>query len=207
MDDAGIPEASVFLTLLDSAAPESDTVTNVDADANGHFRFDGLLPGRYQMEVVAADYSSFAVLETLEPGELLEVVYRLERATRDLEVVVRTRRPMREVARHSLSAEEIQKIPGTRGDALRSVQNMPGMAQHAHIGGGKTSFGSELIIRGSSHGESAFSFNDINVPMLYHFQGMTSIINSDLIDKIDYYPGNFSVRYGRATGGVVNHIH
>jgi outer membrane receptor protein involved in Fe transport len=41
-------------------------------------------------------------------------------------------------------------------------------------------------------------------PLLYHLGSSASIINSDLLERIDLYPSNFSVRYGRATGGVVD---
>ena len=40
--------------------------------------------------------------------------------------------------------------------------------------------------------------------MLYHFGGLTSVYNSDLLEKIDYIPGNFGVRYGRAIGGIID---
>ncbi len=113
------------------------------------------------------------------------------------ESVVRGDRPTREVTRQTVTTEEITKIPGTSGDALRAVQNLPGMALADTMGG-------ELMIRGSTHAESMFFFDSLNVPLLYHFGGFSSVINSDLIERIDYYPGNFSARYGRATGGVVD---
>ena len=42
------------------------------------------------------------------------------------------------------------------------------------------------------------------MPQLYHFGGLTSIINSDLIERIDLIPSNFGARYGNATGGLVD---
>jgi len=41
------------------------------------------------------------------------------------------------------------------------------------------------------------------VPQLYHFGGLTSFMNSRMIESMDFYPGNFSVRYGRVRGGVL----
>lgn len=38
---------------------------------------------------------------------------------------------------------------------------------------------------------------------LYHFGGLTSFVNGSLLQRIDLYPGNFSARYGRKIGGIV----
>ncbi|MEM9731606.1 MAG: ligand-gated channel protein, partial [Myxococcota bacterium] len=48
------------------------------------------------------------------------------------------------------------------------------------------------------------SFIDgVPVPLIFHFGGITSVYNSYLLEQIDFYPGNFSVRYGRRTGGIL----
>jgi TonB family protein len=118
-------------------------------------------------------------------------------ATASFESTVRDKKPSREVTRRVITQQEIAKIPGTGGDALRAVQNLPGMARSAFGGG-------ELIIRGSAPSDSQYFFDGLNAPLLYHFGGLTSIINTDLLESIEYYPGNFSARFGRATGGVID---
>ena len=35
------------------------------------------------------------------------------------------------------------------------------------------------------------------IPVLYHFLAGPSVFTYNLIDKIDFYPGGFGVRYGR----------
>jgi hypothetical protein len=59
-----------------------------------------------------------------------------------LEVTVRGERPAREVTKRTLERREIERIPGTGGDALRSLQNLPGVA--------RSGFGGLLIVRGSA---------------------------------------------------------
>ncbi len=113
------------------------------------------------------------------------------------ETVVRARKPLREVTRREVTIREITRIPGTGGDALRAVQNLPGMARAPMISGA-------LIVRGSAPQDTEVFFDSIPMPMLYHFGGLTSVINSDLLEQIDFYPGNYSVRYGGATGGIVD---
>ncbi|MEM6961254.1 MAG: TonB-dependent receptor, partial [Myxococcota bacterium] len=65
-------------------------------------------------------------------------------------------------------------------------------------------FGSgQLILRGSAPADSQVFLDGVPVPLLYHFGGLTSFLPSPLVDRIDFFPSNFSVRYGRRIGGVV----
>ncbi|MDF3065711.1 MAG: TonB family protein / TonB-dependent receptor [Polyangiaceae bacterium] len=105
--------------------------------------------------------------------------------------------PPREVTKRSVDAEVVQQMPGTRGDALRAIEIMPGVARTS-IGQG------EPILRGAAAGESQVYLDGIPVPFMFHFGGLTSFMSSRLVKKLDVYPGNFSARYGRAVGGVID---
>ena len=51
------------------------------------------------------------------------------------EAVVRGRRPRRELTVTTVSRDEVRRIPGSFGDALRSIQNLPGVARAPfHLG-------------------------------------------------------------------------
>jgi TonB family protein len=114
-----------------------------------------------------------------------------------LDISVEGTRPPREPTQHSIPAEEITKIPGTNGDALRSLQNMPGVAR---VG----AFDGLLIVRGSSPRDTQVFIDGTNVPLVYHFGGLSSVVPSEMLERIDFYPGNFGPQYGRATGGIVD---
>ncbi|HXK19480.1 MAG TPA: TonB-dependent receptor plug domain-containing protein, partial [Polyangiaceae bacterium] len=114
-----------------------------------------------------------------------------------LDISVEGARPPREPTQHSISAEEVTKIPGTNGDALRSLQNMPGVAR---VG----AFDGLLIVRGSSPRDTQVFIDGTNVPLVYHFGGLSSVVPSEMLERIDFYPGNFGPQYGRATGGIVD---
>jgi TonB family protein len=215
MNEKPIPDASVVVIALDVQEFATGEKTNaVDStietkktlshdieptstDESGKFPTIVVLPGRYQVDIVAPGYKLFSVVEELADGEKRDVIYRLEVEETLYETVIRGRRPPREVTRREISRREITRIPGTGGDALRAVQNMPGMARAPMMSGA-------LIVRGSSPDDSSYFFDQMPIPMLYHFGGLTSVINSDLLERIDFYPGNYSVRYGGATGGIVD---
>ena len=104
--------------------------------------------------------------------------------------------PPREPTRRSISGEMLTEMPGTRGDALRSIEVLPGV--------GRTSLNNgDPILRGAGRDESQTHLNGVPVPFLYHFGGLTSFFNSRFIERVDLYPGNFSTRYGRVSGGVI----
>ncbi|HEY8210860.1 MAG TPA: energy transducer TonB, partial [Myxococcaceae bacterium] len=57
---------------------------------------------------------------------------------------------------------------------------------------------------GSSPNDTGTYLDGIQIPILYHFGGGPSVINPELVDKIDFYPGGFGAEYGRAIGGIVD---
>lgn len=102
----------------------------------------------------------------------------------------------REVVRRTLQREEILKVPGTRGDAIRAVELLPGVH--------RPPFGTgQLIVRGSAPGDSEAFVEGSALPLVYHFGGLTSVFNSLLLQRLDFYPGNFGTRYGRRIGGIL----
>jgi TonB family protein len=97
----------------------------------------------------------------------------------------------------SVERREISRIPGTSGDALRSLQSLPGVARPPGLAG-------LLIVRGSAPEGTAYFVDGSDVPLIYHFGGLSSVVPTELLDQIDFYPGNFSAKYGRKMGGVVD---
>jgi TonB family protein len=183
------------------------TVSNEDAsqmvdlvtDADGRFSLADLEPGLYFVKVEGGEAREDSdQKEWIKPDKATEVVFRLEEPPDPdtFVAVARIQAPPREVTRRSIGKAEVARIPGTRGDALRTVELMPGVARPP-MGAGV------LIVRGSAPGDTQALFEGLPVPLLYHFGGLTSFVNSRLLEGIEFYPGNFSVRYGRRRGGVV----
>ncbi|HYQ40722.1 MAG TPA: TonB family protein [Polyangiaceae bacterium] len=114
-----------------------------------------------------------------------------------LDVEVQGEKPPREPTKHVIAAEEISRIPGTNGDAIRAIGNMPGVARPPGGDG-------MLIVRGSSPNDTAVFVDGTDIPMVYHFGGLSSVIPTEMLEKLDFYPGNFGPQYGRAMGGVVD---
>lgn len=194
--------ATVFVEskVVTSTGAVSYVETSTEADARGRFALRGVAPGELRVQVLGQFYEPFETTETLEENQVIEVLYFLERAERNpYEVIVRDKAFKKEVAKRTLKMEEIQLIPGAQGDVIRVIQNMPGVA--------RTPFGlGLLVIRGASPQDTGVFLDGHRLPILFHFGGVggvTSVVNSRIIDELNFYPGGFSPMYGRASGGAV----
>jgi hypothetical protein len=74
---------------------------------------------------------------------------------------------------------------------------MPGVARPAWGEG-------QLVVRGSAPEDSLVFVDGTEVPFAYHLGDGTSVVPGDLLDRLDFYPGNFGPQFGRGMGGVVD---
>ena len=189
------PLSSADVAVAKAGDPEP--VATAITDEKGAFRLSGLPAGSYRVTVVAAGHDRAAFDQALREAETLEVTIPLEPSDANpYSTLVEGERSGDEVERHSATGEEAKRIPGVRGDALRVVDSFPGVA--------RPPFGlGVLVVRGSNPEDTTSYLAGQEQPLIYHFGGVVSVVNSDLLERIDFLPGNFSARYGRATGGVV----
>jgi TonB family protein len=186
---------------------EGELARTAITGADGTFRLDELPAGAYRVTIAAAELLGFSGEETVTAGEATSLTVRLaptvskkaQEASEALEfgATATVQAPPREVTKRTLPAEELNRVAGTRGDALRAIELMPGVARPP-VGMGL------VIIRGSAPTDSEVYLEGAAVPRLYHFGGLTSFVQGRLLDRIDMYPGNFSARFGRKLGGVVD---
>ena len=188
-----VPLVGATVTVTNDAG----TFTEATADGDGSFRISTLPPGRYRVVVRAPGFDPLDVVEEIAPNEALEIKYRLVATAEGLEVVVRGARSPREVTKRTLEQRELSRIPGTNGDALRGLQNLPGVARPPGIAG-------ILLVRGSAPQDTQTFIDGTQVPLIYHFGGLSSVVPTEMLDRIDFYPGNFSTQYGRVMGGIVD---
>ncbi|HXJ18691.1 MAG TPA: TonB-dependent receptor [Polyangia bacterium] len=168
------------------------------SDGQGRFALFDLAPGAWQMDVEAPAYFPFHTSEEVRAGEKTVVTYYVERGQPSpLDETVTAARPKKDVTHVVLTADVIDRVPGTAGDPLAVVQNLAGVAR-APAGSGL------LIVRGSAPEDTQIFVDGMDVPLVYHFGGLRSVLPEGVIDNIEFVPGNFSPEYGRATGGIVD---
>ncbi len=197
------PIAGADITVHDASGADLSATTADD----GSFTVEKASPGAARVVVHAPSLEPMTTEETLTPGEETNLVLRLAApapavpagtpAEQVVDVTVHGTRPPREVTTRTLSKEEIDHIPGTNGDALRALQNMPGVARPPVFSNG-------LIVRGSAPQDTAVFLDGTSIPLIYHFGGLSSVVPTEVLEKIDFFPGNYSSIYGRAMGGIVD---
>ena len=167
-------------------------------DERGQFSFRDVPAGNAQVVITASEFQRFETTERIDPGQQTQATYHVLRTFfSPYETVVRGAREKKEVSQTTISLQEIQRIPGTTGDALKVIQNLPGVARPPLNGG-------LIVIRGTSPRDSGIFLDGERIPLLFHFGGLTAVYNSELLESVDYLPGNFSTYYGGVTGGVVD---
>lgn len=171
-------------------------------DADGMFRFVGLELGTWSVVFERAGFDVETVEVEVKDGRVVDVSLSPVRSRPweddvDEEITVVGRKVQPEVTERVLSYEELRYLPGTGGDIVKVVQNLPGVA--------RPPFGiGQLIIRGTAPENSAYYLDGAQVPTVFHFAGFSTVLASDFVQEVAFLPGNYSVRYGRTLGGVVD---
>jgi TonB family protein len=163
--------------------------------ADGSFHFAALPVGTHPVKLRAPDIVATDLQLTLKAGTRLEVTWFVPHRER-YSSTVRGQRVVQETVEHTLSGEELRHIPGTQGDTLKAVQTLPGVAR-APFGGG------QIVVWGTQPSSTRSYVDGVFIPTLYHFGGLRSTVNGEMVQELTFIPGGFGVDYGRGYGGVV----
>jgi TonB family protein len=167
-------------------------------DAQGKFAFYDLAPGAWSLSVSGEGYLSARGSEQVSARERTELTLYVERtADNPYDVIVEGAATQRVVTRHRLDVKEVQTQPGTFGDPILAIENLPGIAVVPFDTAG-------IAMRGAAPDESAPFIEGFRVPLLYHFVGLRSVMAPGMLESIDIYPGGAPVSYGRQLGGVLD---
>ena len=175
---------------------EQRTVTN----DKGEFRFEALSPGDYTLTVIAIGYRLLEEnnVAMVKSGKVTEVEIYLAPVSMILEdIEVRSRAIPATVGRQSVGVMEIKRIPGSAGDALRALQALPGI-------GVASDFDGQLYIRGGAPDDNRFYLDRAPLFYPYHFGGLVSTINSEVLNRIDVYAGGFGAEFGADAQAVID---
>lgn len=185
--------------LADAEVQIVQTDERQKTDENGKFVFSTVPEGTYTLNITPLNteltqQASVIVVagETSKPEIYVGTAqYRLE------EVEVIDERVPKTVSKKSIQSEEITRLPGTGGDALRALPAIPGI-------GVANDFSGALYIRGGSDEDNLYYFDRVPVGYPYHFGGLVSSLSSEIIDRIDVYAGGYGAEYGVDSQAVID---
>ena len=201
---AGEIYGTVYQQDLEQPVPSAqvrivETNQRVTTDQNGDFRFPNLPAGTYTLTASASDYQPPEdIVVTVEPGQTTELKIYLEGVAVELdEVEVTGERAAAPVGRQTLSGSDIQRVPGSTGDALRALQALPSI-------GVANDFSGALYIRGGSDEDNLYYFDRVPIGYPYHFGGIVSSLSSEVIERIDVYAGGYGAEFGVDSQAVID---
>jgi hypothetical protein len=191
---APVAGARVFATAKDGGWTREATT-----GADGGFVVEVLPSREFVLTIVATGHERFeqAVPASYWKKRRPPVIYLQPAGSSHYRTIVnQERNPKPSAYSARLSPEELATLPGSQGDPLRALQNMPGMAR---IPGGL----GLIVMRGATPNQSQVFFGEHPIPRAFHVPGLASVVPAGALSGIAYVPGNFDSSYGNAVGGIV----
>lgn len=144
-------------------------------------------------------------IQVKSPGQRLTIftstpsseVKKDQTVSGDQSIQVKGIRKKQKVSRYQVRLDEIKRIPGQFGEALRGIETLPGV--------NAPSFGNgDIVIRGANADANTYLLDRLPIGYAFHFFPLNSVLANDLIDTIDLYNGAYPANYGDATGGIID---
>jgi TonB family protein len=174
-------------------------------DAQGHFTFEGVEPGKHRVTLSRSDLKALQSEESFEAGKKVDATYEVdfnspekeaEGDSDDLEIVIVAPTLTKQVVSTKVDADQARRVAGTQGDVLKIVENLPGVAR-ATAGSG------QVVVWGAAPEDTRVYVDGMRIPLLYHYGGFRSVIHSDMVSSVELIPGGYGAQYGRGLGGIV----
>ncbi len=167
------------------------------SDSTGRFTFYSLPRCSVEISIPVSGYERIRDTLLIDAAQEVRMEYYLPRmGYSEYEIAVYGKTSEKEISRRRLSLNEIKRVPGLGGDAVKVVQALPGV-NRPRMGSG------QMIVRGAPTWDTKYFLDGISLPTLYHFFGLKSVYNSEGLEHVSFYPGGFGVRYGGGVAGVI----
>ncbi|MEQ1567139.1 MAG: TonB family protein [Myxococcota bacterium] len=196
-------QKKVLANALIKAVGPDETLARTRSDDEGHFRFAGLADGKWVLTVTGEGLLPSSTGVDVPPDGYVEgLVLQAEKvpewqqyeAEEFIEVTAELKA---DPAEFELGHDLVVTLPGSLGDPVRALQNLPGIAR-APFGSG------QLQVRGTDPEDTAYLIDGARIPIAFHFTAVSTVVAADLLSSVKFFPGAWSTRYGRAIGGVVD---
>lgn len=177
VDESGAPIAGASILRGDQSAV---------SDENGTFVVTGTGP----LTVSAAGYVTHTI------AARARITVTLARATGEvIEMTGKAPDESKPLA-YAMSAKDVSTTPGAMNDALRAITILPAAARIPFSFGG-------VVLRGMSPRDSSIFVDGVEIPLAFHFGGITGVIPTEVLQDMRVVPSGFDVSMGRTQGGVV----
>ena len=193
--ETGDIDGHVYSQITDEPLANADVrIIEIDVsqktDPSGNFQFIEIAPGTYTVSVTHAKHQiPTTTTLTVTVGDTTQVKIYLGESVKLETIIVEGKRLPPTVSRKEIQGSELLRIPGTASDALRGLMTLPGI-------GVPNDFFGILYIRGSGPGDTIFYLDRTPLGYPFHFGGIVSTLNSNIIEDIHVYAGGYGAQFG-----------
>jgi len=181
-------------------------VALTETDRLGSFRFSDVLPGAYDLTVVAFGYGESEQALSVGLAETVTLDVRLEPSAILVEGISvdaersRQRRRFEEVGGptvREMDLEEVRFVPGVaEPDPVRAIEVLPGVVS-------TSDFSAAFHVRGGSQDQNLILLDGIPLFSPFHLGGLFSVFNADMIDRVELMSGGFGAEHGGRVSSVL----
>lgn len=167
-------------------------------DQNGHFSIE-VPPGLLKWVVSIPNYNRLEVKDEQKAGQENRVreFFLKKNSYLTYETTIYDQNEKRDEKTKSLDQSQFLTVPGANGDPIKAIQNLPGINRGNPLS-------AQVIIEGSSPNDTRYNIDNQNVPLIFHFGGLSSVVIPEAIDHVDYLSAGFGPEFGQSTAGMVN---
>lgn len=190
---------------------DSDPFVGSTTDFDGEFLLSNVPVGRVSLQISYLGYEVLNYPEIIiSSGKALHLNFELNEAINNLgEIVVngkrnnstmRVQNEMATVSAMSFSLEQSTRYAGSLNDPSRLVLSFPGVRNQGDVQNG-------ISVRGNTPSSLLWCIQGLEVQSPNHFArdgslGAVNMINSNLLQGVDFYTAAFPAQYGNAGSGV-----
>lgn len=216
-DDGAVPTGSIKGKVIDAQTQMPipgvsvvlvDTKKGAGTEGDGSFSIAKVPVGSYVVGIRAVGYEPQSRTDVIvRPGRITYVNSELAvSAVAVSDIVVSagyfSQEDSKPTSSTTFSGEEIRRSPGSAGDVSRIIHALPSIAK-------VDDQLNSLAVRGGSPSENAFYLDNIEIPNINHYPlqgtsgGPISLVNVDLLDKVDFSAGGFPAKHGDRLSSVM----
>ena len=145
--------------------------------------------------VCIVPFSAFAQTDDTNPSDPTED--EASRPVVKLDPITVEATPIETKPRQTLGGRFIRSATGSGGDPLRVLNHLPSI-------GVLNDFVGVLSVRGGGPEDNLYYFDRLPLGYPYHLLGIVSIVNADVIENIEVYPGGFGAEFGADSQAVID---
>lgn len=165
-------------------------------DRDGHFSIR-LPEGDLKWVISIPNYKKFELVDSSASTAGPRTFYLERESYLAYETTVYGQQDKRDEKTKTLDQAQFLTVPGANGDPVKAVQNLPGVNR-------ANAFSSQVIIEGSSPNDTRYDIDHQNVPIIFHFGGLSSVVIPEAVDHVDYLSAGFGPEFGQSTAGLVD---